>query len=185
MESSTANSVEMSVVNKKENDVKTQSGLSTEDLNKVEDSSTIKKEDDTLPNNLPTGSSAGTGAELPPAKWENPASFQAYSIRLAGVIGSILLILVILFPSLLTSYYLSCATVYTNEEVYGVVGTKLSNRVVGFLADISNCLLYFGIDVAYMNVLFQQIVDIGREVFNQGDFFDRYRTVAVVGPFDV
>ena len=79
--------------------------------------------------------------------------------------------------SLITSYYLSCATVYTNESVYGVVGTKLSNKVVGVLADFSNVLLYFGIDIAYMNVLFQQVVDIGSEIFNQGEFFNEYKTV--------
>ena len=101
----------------------------------------------------------------------------AYSIRLAGVAGSIILILVVLIPSLITSYYLSCATVYTNESVYGVVGTKLSNKVVGALADFSNVLLYFGIDIAYMNVLFQQVVDIGAEVLKQGEFFNQYRNV--------
>ena len=159
------------------------------------------KEEDTTSQNTPAVEAPATKPELKTQpSWKNPETFKgasfrstivnlintvigagilsiAYSIKLAGVAGSIILIIVVLIPSLITSYYLSCATVYTNESVYGVVGTKLSNKVVGALADFSNVLLYFGIDIAYMNVLFQQVVDIGSEVFNQGEFFNEYKTV--------
>lgn len=169
------------------------------------------KEEDITSQNTPVVEEPAAKPELKTQpSWKNPETFKgasfrstivnlintvigagilsiAYSIRLAGVAGSIILILVVLIPSLITSYYLSCATVYTNESVYGVVGTKLSNKVVGALADFSNVLLYFGIDIAYMNVLFQQVVDIGTEVFKQEEFFNNYRNVGdsslLVSPF--
>lgn len=159
------------------------------------------KEEDISSQNAPPVESPTTPPELKKQPfWENPETFKgasfrstivniintvigagilsiAYSIMLAGVAGSVILIILVLIPSLITSYYLSCATVYTNESVYGIVGTKLSNKIVGALADFSNCLLYFGIDIAYMNVLFQQVVDIGSEVFHQEKFFTDYRNV--------
>ena len=90
----------------------------------------------------------------------------AFSIKNAGVLGSILLIAIVLIPSLITSYYLSVATVYTKEEVYGDIGTKLYNKAVGIFTNVTQILLDFGIDVAYMMVLFNQIIDITRELFD-------------------
>ena len=90
----------------------------------------------------------------------------AFSIKNAGVLGSILLIAIVLIPSLITSYYLSVATVYTKEEVYGDIGTKLCNKAVGICTNVTQILLDFGIDVAYMMVLFNQIIDITRELFD-------------------
>ena len=72
------------------------------------------------------------------AKWDNPHSFEgasfgstvvnivntvigagvlsiAFSIRQAGILGSIILIILVLIPSYITTYYLASATVYTNE----------------------------------------------------------------------
>ena len=102
----------------------------------------------------------------------------AFSIMRAGVFGSILLILVILIPSLLTSYYLSVATVYTGEPIYGDVGTKLCNKFVGISTNITQVLLDFGIDIAYMMVLFNQVVDIARELF--GVELSEYKTVGTI-----
>ena len=102
----------------------------------------------------------------------------AFSIMRAGVFGSSLLILVILLPSLLTSYYLSVATVYTGEAIYGDVGTKLCNKFVGISTNITQVLLDFGIDIAYMMVLFNQIVDIARELF--GVELSEYKTVGTI-----
>ena len=102
----------------------------------------------------------------------------AFSIMRAGVFGSILLILVILIPSLLTSYYLSVATVYTGEPIYGDVGSKLCNKAVGISTNITQILLDFGIDIAYMMVLFNQIVDIARELF--GVELSGYKTVGTI-----
>lgn len=101
----------------------------------------------------------------------------AYSIQISGVWGAIVLVIAVLVPSLITSYYMSCATVYTNEDIYGKIGEKLTNKVVGVLANISLMVLDFGIDVAYMNVLFNQIVAIGRDVFDQGPFFEKYKII--------
>lgn len=134
-------------------------------------------------------------------KWENPQSFEgasfnstvinivntvigagvlsiAYSIRQAGILGSIILIILVLIPSYITTYYLASATLYTNESIYGMVGKKLYNKTVGVLSDFSLILLDFGIDIAYMNVLFSQIVAICTELFGIGDFMDKYKTVA-------
>ena len=132
-------------------------------------------------------------------KWENPQSFEgasfnstvinivntvigagvlsiAYSIRQAGILGSIILIILVLIPSYITTYYLASATLYTNESIYG--GKKLYNKTVGVLSDFSLVLLDFGIDIAYMNVLFSQIVAICTELFGIGDFMNKYKTVA-------
>ena len=135
-------------------------------------------------------------------KWENPQSFEgasfnstvvnivntvigagvlsiAFSIRQAGILGSIILIILVLIPSYITTYYLATATVYTNESIYGMVGKKLCNKTVGVLSDFTLVLLDFGIDIAYMNVLFSQIVAICSELFNIGDFMTKYKTVAL------
>lgn len=90
----------------------------------------------------------------------------AYSIMKAGILGSILMIIVIFVPSVFTAYYLSVTSIYTNEAIYGSVGTKLCNKLIGGLSDFSLILLDFGIDVAYMSVLFNQVIDILRELFN-------------------
>ena len=90
----------------------------------------------------------------------------AFSIMKAGVLGSIILIIAVLVPSILTSYYLSVATIYTNEFIYGDIGTKLCNKTVGICSNITQVLLDFGINVAYMNVFFNQIVDISNELFS-------------------
>lgn len=103
----------------------------------------------------------------------------AYSIRISGVWGALVLMAVVLVPSLITIYYMACATVYTNEDIYGAIGRKLTNKVVGVLSDISLMVLDFGIDVAYMNVGFNQIEAIGRDVFNAGEFFTNNKTVGV------
>ena len=87
----------------------------------------------------------------------------AYSIMKAGILGSILMIIVIFVPSVFTAYYLSVTSIYTNEAIYGSVGTKLCNKLIGGLSDFSLILLDFGIDVAYMSVLFNQVIDILRE----------------------
>ena len=102
----------------------------------------------------------------------------AYSIRISGVWGAIVMVIVVLVPSLITSYYMSCATLYSNEDIYGKIGRRLVNNAVGILADISLVILDLGIDVAYMNVLFNQIEAIGKDVFNAGDFFTNNKTVS-------
>ena len=102
----------------------------------------------------------------------------AYSIRISGVWGAIVMVIVVLVPSLITSYYMSCATLYSNEDIYGKIGKRLVNNAVGILADISLVILDLGIDVAYMNVLFNQIEAIGKDVFNAGDFFTNNKTVS-------
>ena len=102
----------------------------------------------------------------------------AFSIKNAGVLGSILLIIVIVIPSLITSYYLSVATSYTGEEVYGDIGTKLYNKAVGIFTNVTQILLDFGIDVAYMMVLFNQIIDIAKELFDLNKIAD-YKTVCI------
>ena len=102
----------------------------------------------------------------------------AYSIRISGVWGAIVMVIVVLVPSLITSYYMSCATLYSNEDIYGKIGTRLVNNAVGILADISLVILDLGIDVAYMKVLFNQIEAIGKDVFNAGDFFTNNKTVS-------
>ena len=89
----------------------------------------------------------------------------AFSIMKAGVAGSVILIIAVLIPSIMTSYYLSVATIYTNEFIYGDIGTKLCNKFVGVCANITQVLLDFGINVAYMNVFFNQIMDISNELF--------------------
>ena len=137
------------------------------------------------------------------AKWDNPHSFEgasfgstvvnivntvigagvlsiAFSIRQAGILGSIILIILVLIPSYITTYYLASATVYTNESIYGRVGEKLCNKAVGVLSDFTLVLLDFGIDVAYMNVLFKQIVDICTELFNIGEFMNKNKTVCLL-----
>ena len=90
----------------------------------------------------------------------------AFSIMKAGVFGSVILIIAVLIPSIMTSYYLSVATIYTNEFIYGDIGTKLCNKTVGICSNITQVLLDFGINVAYMNVFFNQIMDISNELFN-------------------
>lgn len=90
----------------------------------------------------------------------------AYSIMKAGVLGSVLMIIAVFVPSVFTAYYLSVTSIYTNEAIYGSVGTKLCNKLIGGLSDFSLILLDFGIDVAYMNVLFNQVIDILKELFN-------------------
>lgn len=132
--------------------------------------------------------------------WENASSFQgagfmstvintintvigaaiisiAYSIKISGVWGAIVLIIAVLIPSLITSYYMSVCTEYTGEIIYGKIGEKLYNKAVGIIANIFLMILDFGIDVAYMNVLFNQISALGRDVFNVGDFFEKNITV--------
>ena len=89
----------------------------------------------------------------------------AFSIMKAGVAGSILLIIAVLIPSIMTSYYLAVATIYTNEFIYGDIGSRLCNKFVGLCANITQVLLDFGINVAYMNVFFNQIMDISNELF--------------------
>ena len=89
----------------------------------------------------------------------------AFSIMKAGVAGSIILIIAVLIPSIMTSYYLSVATIYTNEFIYGDIGSRLCNKFVGVCANITQVLLDFGINVAYMNVFFNQIIDISNELF--------------------
>lgn len=144
----------------------------------------------------------------PVAKWENPSSFEgasfastvvnivntvigagvlsiAFSIRQAGILGSIILIILILIPSYITTYYLASATVYTNESIYGRVGEKLLNKTIGALSDFTLVLLDFGIDIAYMNVLFKQIVDICTELFSIGDFMNKYKTVIPLSCFHI
>ena len=103
----------------------------------------------------------------------------AYSIRISGVWGAIVMVIVVLVPSLITSYYMSCATLYSNEDIYGKIGKRLVNNAVGILADISLVILDLGIDVAYMKVLFNQIEAIGKDVFNAGDFFTGNKTVSI------
>ena len=102
----------------------------------------------------------------------------AFSIKNAGVLGSILLIAIVLIPSLIPSYYLSVATVYMGEEVYGDIGTKLYNKTVGICTNVTQILLDFGIDVAYMMVLFNQIIDIAKELFDLNKIAD-YKTVCI------
>jgi singapore isolate B (sub-type 7) whole genome shotgun sequence assembly, scaffold_5 len=99
----------------------------------------------------------------------------AYSIMKGGVIGSILLIIAVFIPSIFTAYYLSVATLYTGKGVYGDVGTALSNKTVGILSNLSLVLLDFGIDVAYMSVLFNQVIDIIHELF--GVDLEKYRVL--------
>ena len=104
----------------------------------------------------------------------------AFSIMKAGVFGSIFLIIVILIPSILTSYYLSVASVYSNESNYGDIGTKLCGKTVGLCANFSQVLIDFGIDVAYMNVFFSQVMDIIKEVFKID--LDAHKTVGNLSP---
>lgn len=101
----------------------------------------------------------------------------AYSIRISGVWGAVVLMIAVLIPSLITTRYMSYATIYTNEDIYGAIGRRLTNNVVGVLADISLMILDFGIDVAYMNVGFNQIEAIGRDVFDKGELFTNNKTV--------
>ena len=106
----------------------------------------------------------------------------AYSIRISGVWGAIVMVIVVLVPSLLTSYYMSCATLYSNEDIYGKIGRRLVNNAVGVLADISLVILDFGIDVAYMNIGFNQIEAMGKDVFNAEEFFTNNKTVYLLNP---
>ena len=99
----------------------------------------------------------------------------AYSIMKGGVLGSILLIIAVFIPSIFTAYYLSVATLYTGKGVYGDVGAALSNKTVGILSNLSLVLLDFGIDVAYMSVLFNQVIDIIHELF--GVDLEKYRVL--------
>ena len=106
----------------------------------------------------------------------------AYSIRISGVWGAIVMVIVVLVPSLITSYYMSCATLYSNEDIYGKIGKRLVNNAVGILADISLVILDFGIDVAYMNIGFNQIEAMGKDVFNAEEFFTNNKTVYLLNP---
>ena len=107
----------------------------------------------------------------------------AYSISISGVWGAIVMVIVVLVPSLITSYYMSCATLYSNEDIYGKIGKRLVNNVVGVLADISLVILDFGIDVAYMNIGFNQIEAMGKDVFNAEEFFTNNKTVYLLYHF--
>ena len=107
----------------------------------------------------------------------------AYSIRISGVWGAIVMVIVVLVPSLITSYYMSCATLYSNEDIYGKIGRRLVNNAVGILADISLVILDFGIDVAYMNIGFNQIEAMGKDVFNAEEFFTNNKTVYLLYHF--
>ena len=106
----------------------------------------------------------------------------AYSIRISGVWGAIVMVIVVLVPSLITSYYMSCATLYSNEDIYGKIGKRLVNNAVGILADISLVILDFGIDVAYMNIGFNQIEAMGKDVFNAEELFTNNKTVYLLNP---
>lgn len=55
------------------------------------------------------------------------------------------------------------------------MGTALSNKTVGILSNLSLVLLDFGIDVAYMSVLFNQVIDIIHELF--GVDLEKYRVL--------
>ena len=92
------------------------------------------------------------------------------------------MVIVVLVPSLITSYYMSCATLYSNEDIYGKIGRRLVNNAVGILADISLVILDFGIDVAYMNIGFNQIEAMGKDVFNAEEFFTNNKTVYLSYP---
>ena len=163
------------------------------DSNSVDPTMPIEKKEDT------SGQIVVNNA-ITVQEWQNPESFAdssfltsvmniintvigagilsiAFSIMKAGVFGSILLILVILIPSILTSYYLSVASVYSNESNYGDIGTKLCGKSVGLFADFSLVMINFGIDVAYMNVFFSQVMDIIKEVFKLN--LDDHKTVRV------
>ena len=106
----------------------------------------------------------------------------AYSISISGVWGALVLLIAVLVPSLLTSYYMSCATLYSNEDIYGKIGKRLVNNAVGILADISLVILDFGIDVAYMNIGFNQIEAMGKDVFNAEELFTNNKTVYLLNP---
>ena len=106
----------------------------------------------------------------------------AYSISISGVWGALVLLIAVLVPSLLTSYYMSCATLYSNEDIYGKIGRRLVNNAVGVLADISLVILDFGIDVAYMNIGFNQIEAMGKDVFNAEELFTNNKTVYLLNP---
>ncbi len=106
----------------------------------------------------------------------------AYSISISGVWGALVLLIAVLVPSLLTSYYMSCATLYSNEDIYGKISRRLVNNAVGVLADISLVILDFGIDVAYMNIGFNQIEAMGKDVFNAEEFFTNNKTVYLLNP---
>ena len=103
----------------------------------------------------------------------------SYSIQISGVWGALILLSIILVPSLLTIYYLACATLYTKEDIYGVIATKLTNTTVGVLCNICVVVIHLGIDIAYMNIGFNQIEAMGRDIFNMGDFFSENKVVGV------
>ena len=104
----------------------------------------------------------------------------SYSIQISGVWGALILLSIIMVPSLLTTYYIACATLYTKEDIYGVIGTKLTNKTVGVLCNICVIVLHLGIDIAYMNIGFNQIEAMGRDIFNQGEFFSKHKVVGSV-----
>ena len=132
--------------------------------------------------------------ETPSKEWKNVESFKGASfnstiinivntvigagvlsmgfcVRQGGLIGSVLLILAVVIPSQFTLYYCSAASLYTGTSVYGLLGTKLFNRAVGFLSDIFVILLSFGVCSAYMGITFQQTSDTLIDYCNVSEAF--------------
>ena len=83
------------------------------------------------------------------------------TVRKAGLLGSFLLLFICLYLSLEGAHMLSDASVYTKQDSYGTVATRLGVPKVGLIGDISMIVFDLGVSVAYLIIFFQQMLDLG------------------------
>ena len=82
------------------------------------------------------------------------------TVRKAGLLGSFILLFVCLYLSLEGAHMLSDASVYTKQDSYGTVATRLGIPKVGLVGDIAMIVFDLGVSVAYLIIFFQQMIDL-------------------------
>ena len=82
------------------------------------------------------------------------------TVRKAGLLGSFILLFVCLYLSLEGAHMLSDASVYTKQDSYGTVATRLGIHKVGVVGDIAMIVFDLGVSVAYLIIFFQQMIDL-------------------------
>ena len=82
------------------------------------------------------------------------------TVKKAGLVGSFIVLACSLFLSLEGAKMLSTAAVYTKAESYGMVANKLNQPFMGVLGDWAMIIFDLGVSVAYLIILFSQVMDL-------------------------
>jgi len=96
------------------------------------------------------------------------------TVRKAGLLGSFILLFVCLYLSLEGAHMLSDVSVYTKQDSYGTVATRLGIPKVGFIGDVAMIVFDLGVSVAYLIIFFQKLLIINLSFRRPIEYFNKF-----------